>query len=54
VPRPRTGGNAFTTVPLDEIDGKQTVVLLPGELGNVGERYGRSTEKPLVATVIPS
>jgi hypothetical protein len=38
---------------LDEIDGEQTVVLLPGELGNVGEQYGRGTEKPLVATAVP-
>jgi len=45
--------NAATTVPLDEVDGEQTVVLLPGELGNVGEQYGRSTEKPLVATAVP-
>jgi hypothetical protein len=45
--------NAFTTVPLDEIDAEQTVVLLPGEHGNVGEQYGRSFEKPLVTTVVP-
>jgi len=46
--------NAFTTVPLDEIDAEQTVVLLPGDRGNVGEQYGRSFEKPLVATVVPT
>ena len=45
--------NAMTTVPLDEIDGEQTVVLLPGERGNVGEQYGRTFEKPLVATAVP-
>ncbi len=45
--------NAFTTVPLDEIDAEQTVVLLPGERGNVGEQYGRGVEKPLLATVVP-
>ena len=45
--------NALTTVPLTEVDGEQTVVLLPGELGNVGEQYGRNTEKPLVATAFP-
>jgi hypothetical protein len=45
--------NAFTTVPLDEIDGEQTVTLLPGLLGNVGEQYGRATEKPLVVTAVP-
>ena len=40
-------------MPLTEVDGEQTVVLLPGEMGNVGEQYGRNTEKPLVATVVP-
>jgi len=43
--------NATTTVPLDEVDSEQRVVLLPGQLGNVGEQYGRGTEKPLVAIV---
>src|SRR4029077_12232551 len=45
--------NAAQTVPLDEIDAEQTVVLLPGERGNVGEQYGRGPEKPLVATAVP-
>jgi len=45
--------NAFTTVPLDEIDAEQTVVLLPGDRGNVGEKYGRAFEKPLVLTAVP-
>ncbi len=45
--------NAFTTVPLDEIDAEQTVVLLPGDRGNVGEQYGRAFEKPLVTAVLP-
>ena len=45
--------NALTTVPLDEVDAEQTVVLLPGERGNVGEQYGRGPEKPLVATAAP-
>jgi hypothetical protein len=45
--------NAATTMPLDEVDGEQTVVLLPGQRGNVGEQYGRATEKPLVATAVP-
>ncbi|MCU1461011.1 MAG: hypothetical protein JWO37_1086 [Acidimicrobiales bacterium] len=42
--------NAFTTAPVDEVDSEQRIVLLPGRLGNVGERYGRGTEKPLIAT----
>jgi hypothetical protein len=45
--------NAFTTVSLDEVDAEQTVVLLPGDKGNVGEQYGRGFEKPLVATAVP-
>ena len=45
--------NGLTTEPVDEIDGEQTVVLLPGQLGNVGEQYGRTTEKPLITTVVP-
>jgi hypothetical protein len=28
-----------------------TLVMLPGERGNVGEQYGRSFEHPLVASV---
>jgi hypothetical protein len=45
--------NAATTVPLDEIDAEQRVVLLPGVRGNVGEQYGRAFEKPLIATATP-
>jgi hypothetical protein len=44
--------NAATTVPLTEIDSEARIVVLPGLQPNVGERYGRGTEKPLVATVI--
>jgi hypothetical protein len=44
--------NAFTTVPLTEIDSEGRIVVLPGKQGNVGELYGRGTEKPLVATVL--
>ena len=42
--------NARQTVPLTEIDAEQRLVFLPGDKGNVGEQYGRSFEKPLVAT----
>jgi hypothetical protein len=43
--------NAFSTVPITEVDSEQRVVVLPGRQPNVGERYGRGTEKPLVAVV---
>jgi hypothetical protein len=43
--------NARMTVPVDEIVSEQRMVMLPGEQGNVGERYGREFEKPLIATV---
>ena len=45
--------NAATTVPLTEIDGDQRLVVLPPQEGNVGELYGRGTEKPLVAIARP-
>ncbi|MEA2496921.1 MAG: hypothetical protein QOJ29_4832, partial [Thermoleophilaceae bacterium] len=41
--------NARQTVPLTEIVAEQRMVFLPGNQGNVGEAYGRSFEKPLVA-----
>jgi hypothetical protein len=44
--------NAYQTQPIDEISSDQRIVLLPGERGNVGELYGRSVEKPLVAAAI--
>ena len=44
--------NATTTVPLTEIDSEARIVMLPGLQPNVGEQYGRGTEKPLVATVL--
>jgi hypothetical protein len=44
--------NAFTTLPLTEIDSETRIVLLPGQQPNVGELYGRGTEKPLVALVL--
>ncbi len=43
--------NASLTVPLTEIDGVQRQVILRGEQPNVGERYGRWIEFPLVALV---
>ncbi|HEX4978211.1 MAG TPA: Ig-like domain-containing protein, partial [Nocardioides sp.] len=45
--------NAFTTVPLTEINAEQRMVVLPPTEGNVGEQYGRSFEKPLLTTVAP-
>ena len=38
-------------LPLTEIDGEQRIVVLPGLQPNVGEQYGRGTEKPLVVAV---
>ena len=45
--------NALSTVPLTEIDSEARIVVLPGLQPNVGEQYGRGTEKPLVAVVAP-
>ncbi|MDQ3964190.1 MAG: thrombospondin type 3 repeat-containing protein [Actinomycetota bacterium] len=45
--------NAGTTVPLTEIDTEQRAVILPGDPGNVGDTYGRHSEKPLVAHTTP-
>ncbi len=45
--------NADATVPLDEIDTEQRQVVLHGNQGNVGEQYGHSFDKPLVALVQP-
>ena len=44
--------NAATTEPIDEIDSDLRRVVLPGARGNVGEQYGRGTEKPLVGTAV--
>jgi hypothetical protein len=44
--------NAAGTVPLTEIDSEARIVVLTGIQSNVGERYGRGTEKPLVVTVL--
>ena len=45
--------NAYQTVPLTEIDSEQRVVVLPPGTSNVGERYGRFVEFPLVARAVP-
>jgi hypothetical protein len=45
--------NARQTVPIDEIVSETRMVMLPGQQGNVGEKYGREFEKPLVANVAP-
>ncbi|MGH7900068.1 MAG: hypothetical protein ACREQQ_19085, partial [Candidatus Binatia bacterium] len=46
--------NVSLTLPLTEIDGQQWQVILPGDQGgNVGDRYGRQLEKPLVARASP-
>jgi hypothetical protein len=43
--------NARQTVPLTEIVSTWQMVMLQGDPGNVGERYGRSFEKPLLTIV---
>jgi len=43
--------NARLTVPVTEIVSEWQMVMLKGDAGNVGERYGRSFEKPLVPLV---
>lgn len=45
--------NAALTVPTTEIVSQQRMVVLPGQQGNVGDRYGFPTEFPLVALVRP-
>lgn len=45
--------NARATVPTTEIVSDWRMVMLPGDPGNVGERYGRSFEQPLVPVVTP-
>src|SRR5438876_388270 len=45
--------NAQLTVPVDEIDSEQRQVILRGDPGNVGEQYGHSFDKPLVAAPTP-
>ena len=43
--------NARLTAPTTEIVSDWKMVMLPGDRGPVGERYGRSFERPLVAVV---
>jgi hypothetical protein len=43
--------NARLTVPATEIVSNWQMIMLQGNPGNVGERYGRSFEKPLVTVV---
>ena len=45
--------NAHTTAPLTEIVAEQRIVVLPGDVGNVGEAYAGSTEEQLLAVVAP-
>jgi hypothetical protein len=45
--------NALMTLPLTEISSEQRIVLLPGRQPNLGERYGRGLEKPLVVVALP-
>jgi hypothetical protein len=45
--------NAATTLPLTEINAEQRIVVLPPTSENVGERYGRGFEKPLMAITQP-
>ncbi|MHB8512373.1 MAG: hypothetical protein ACYDCC_09335 [Actinomycetota bacterium] len=51
--------NADQTVPVDEIDSVQKMVLLPGCVSdnwascNVGDRYGRSVDFPLQTIAVP-
>ena len=53
--------NAYQTVPIDEVDSEQRMVVLPPSVVdptgtstvNVGEQYGRSVEYPLQTVVTP-
>lgn len=46
--------NARQTVPTTEVVADWRMVMLPGDPGLVGDRYGRSFEKPLVAVATPA
>ena len=46
--------NAQLTEPVNELDSEQVQVILPGRQANVGEAYGRTVEKPMVATAAPA
>ena len=43
--------NLRLTLPVTEIVGEQRMLMLPGDPGNVGARYGRAFARPLTATV---
>jgi hypothetical protein len=45
--------NAGTTLPLTELASRTRMVMLPGDPGNVGERYGSVDDLPLQAIVTP-
>jgi hypothetical protein len=45
--------NANLTVPSTEIVSEQRIVVLPGQQGNVGDRYGYYAEAPFVSLVVP-
>ena len=45
--------NAGTTLPLTELASRTRMVMLPGDPGNVGEKYGSVDDFPLRAIVTP-
>ena len=45
--------NAMLTAPLDELDAETRMVVLPGDPGNVGARYGMSSDVPLRTIASP-
>ena len=45
--------NAFTPVPLTELNAQQRMVVLPPQGANVGEAYGRGFETPLLTAATP-
>jgi len=45
--------NARQTIPTTEIVSENRMVMLPGDQGDAGERYGRAFEKPLISAVTP-
>ena len=45
--------NAAQTIPIDEVDSEQRMVVLQGNPGNVGDRFGRSSDVPLILLARP-
>ena len=45
--------NAAQTFPIDEVDSEQRMVVLQGNPGNVGDKFGRSVDVPLVIFARP-